>query len=77
MNETYSIPNHNYISSEKILKNQFESSHRINGNIINIQCNNFQDINAIANLIFQGNTVQSALPITLNHYMEYWLENFK
>lgn len=77
MNETYSIPNHNYISSEQILKNQFESSHRINGNIINIQCNNFQDINAIANLIFQGNTVQSALPITLNHYMEYWLENFK
>ena len=77
MNETYRIPNHNYISAKKVLTSQFESSHRINGNIINIQCNNFQDINAIANLIFQGTADQSALPITLNHYMEYWLKNYK
>ena len=77
MNEIYSYPIHNYRSNNETLESQIESSFHMGGNIINIQCNNFTDVSLISNVLFQANKEQKALPITLNQYMEYRLENFK
>lgn len=77
MNVIYSYPIHNYRSNNETLESQIESSFHMGGNIINIQCNNFTDVSLISNVLFQANKEQKALPITLNQYMEYWLENFK